>query len=193
MENHKKLAHLLDVTQCVGCSACIVACAQTNYPDMLNAENTGWESLPANIRRVSAELARRPVELLVQCQQCENAPCITVCPFGANSHDPETGQVKTDPSRCVGCGYCVTACPYDARWMHPKTGLPVKCMGKGCESLLKAGKDPACVAACPASARAFGDINDPSSAISQRLQHGRSERLMQQKGTRPNFFVVVNK
>ena len=99
MENHKKLAHLLDVTQCVGCSACIVACAQTNYPDMLNAENTGWESLPANIRRVSAELARRPVELLVQCQQCENAPCITVCPFGANSHDPETGQVKTDPSR----------------------------------------------------------------------------------------------
>ena len=118
---------------------------------------------------------------------------ITVCPFGANSHDPETGQVKTDPSRCVGCGYCVTACPYDARWMHPKTGLPVKCMGKGCESLLKAGKDPACVAACPASARAFGDINDPSSAISQRLQHGRSERLMPQKGTRPNFFVVVNK
>ncbi len=98
MENHKKLAHLLDVTQCVGCSACIVACAQTNYPDMLNAENTGWESLPANIRRVSAELARRPVELLVQCQQCENAPCITVCPFGATSHDPETGQVKTDPS-----------------------------------------------------------------------------------------------
>ena len=123
---------------------------------MLNAENTGWESLPANIRRVSAELARRPVELLVQCQQCESAPCITVCPFGANSHDPETGQVKTDPSRCVG-------------------------------------KDPACVAACPASARAFGDINDPSSAISQRLQHGRSERLMPQKGTRPNFFVVVNK
>ena len=112
MENHKKLAHLLDVTQCVGCSACIVACAQTNYPDMLNAENTGWESLPANIRRVSAELARRPVELLVQCQQCENAPCITVCPFGANSHDPETGQVKTYPSRCVGCGYCVKACPY---------------------------------------------------------------------------------
>ena len=166
MENHKKLAHLLDVTQCVGCSACIVACAQTNYPDMLNAENTGWESLPANIRRVSAELARRPVELLVQCQQCENAPCITVCPFGANSHDPETGQVKTDPSRCVGCGYCVTAGPYDARGMHPKTGLP---------------------------ARANGDINDPSSAISQRLQHGRSERLMPQKGTRPNFFVVVNK
>lgn len=137
MENHKKLAHLLDVTQCVGCSACIVACAQTNYPDMLNAENTGWESLPANIRRVSAELARRPAELLVQCQQCENAPCITVCPFGANSHDPETGQVKTDPSRCVGCGYCVTACPYDARWMHPKRDFRSNAWAKAVSRFLR--------------------------------------------------------
>ena len=116
-----------------------------------------------------------------------------MCPAGATYINEEDGTVQHDDEACIGCGYCVTACPYDARWMHPKTGLPVKCMGKGCESLLKAGKDPACVAACPASARAFGDINDPSSAISQRLQHGRSERLMPQKGTRPNFFVVVNK
>ena len=128
MENHKKLAHLLDVTQCVGCSACIVACAQTNYPDMLNAENTGWESLPANIRRVSAELARRPVELLVQCQQCENAPCITVCPFGANSHDPETGQVKTDPSRCVGCGNISKTHPQRVcRLRLLRDGVSVRC------------------------------------------------------------------
>ena len=41
----KKLAHLFDATQCVGCSACIVACAQANYPDMLNDENSGWKSL----------------------------------------------------------------------------------------------------------------------------------------------------
>ena len=130
--------------------------------------------------------------------ECGN--CASHCPTGAvqmvhkEPGNPDSPRIPVvNEARCIGCGYCVTACPYDARWMHPKTGLPVKCMGKGCESLLKAGKDPACVAACPASARAFGDINDPSSAISQRLQHGRSERLMPQKGTRPNFFVVVNK
>lgn len=100
----KKLAHLFDATQCVGCSACIVACAQTNYPDMLNDENSGWKSLPSNIRVVRLETLRRPQQILVQCQQCDDAPCIGVCPFGANYHDPLTGQVKTDPERCVGCG-----------------------------------------------------------------------------------------
>lgn len=189
----KKLVHLLDATQCVGCSACMVACAQTNYPDMLNDSNTGWKALPSNIRKVTLELARKPVQILVQCQQCDDAPCITVCPFGANFHDPKTGQVKTDPNRCIGCGYCVTACPYDARWLHPKTGLPVKCMGEGCEKLLAQGQEPACVAACPVAARTFGDINDAASEISQRVARCRTERLLPQKGTKPNFIVVSAK
>lgn len=189
----KQLAHLFDATQCVGCSACIVACAQTNYPDMLNDENSGWKSLPSNIRVVRLETLRRPQQILVQCQQCDDAPCIGVCPFGANYHDPLTGQVKTDPDRCVGCGYCVTACPYDVRWLHPKTGLPVKCMGEGCEKLIAQGQDPACVAACPVSARAFGNVADPESAVSQRIARSRTERLLPQKGTKPNYFVVVQK
>lgn len=192
-QGKKQLAHLFDATQCISCSACILACAQTNYPDLLFGENAAWGSLPSNIRRVTVERARRPVQVLVQCQQCADAPCIKVCPFGANVRDPETGLVKTDPSRCVGCGYCVTACPYDVRWMHPKTGLPTKCMGEGCEALVKAGQQPACVAACPVSARLFGDVNDPESAISRKLASSRSETLLPHKGTKPNFFVVVQK
>ena len=101
--------------------------------------------------------------------------------------------MKTDPERCVGCGYCVTACPYDVRWLHPKTGLPVKCMGEGCEKLVAQGQDPACVAACPVSARAFGNVADPESAVSQRIARSRTERLLPQKGTKPNYFVVVQK
>lgn len=88
MENHKKLAHLLDVTQCVGCSACIVACAQTNYPDMLNAENTGWESLPANIRRVSAELARRPLNCL------SNASSVRMRPASRSVRSAPTAMIR---------------------------------------------------------------------------------------------------
>ena len=102
-QSKKQLAHLFDATQCIGCSACIVACAQTNYPEMVERENEGWSWLAANIRKVTLERAKRPVQILVQCQQCENAPCIDTCPFGANYRDPETGQVKTDASRCVGC------------------------------------------------------------------------------------------
>lgn len=192
-KEQKKLAHLFDATQCVGCSACIIACAQTNYSDLLEGENTGWGSLPANIRRATVEQSRRPVQILVQCQQCEDAPCVKVCPFGANVVDPETGMVKTDPSRCVGCGYCVTACPYDVRWMHPVSGLPVKCMGEGCEELVRKGEAPACVSVCPVHARSFGDINNADSEISRRIASSRCEKILPQKGTKPNFFVVVSK
>ena len=55
----KKLVHLFDVTQCVGCKACIVACAETNYPDMLNEVNSAWDGLPANIRVMTLEKALR--------------------------------------------------------------------------------------------------------------------------------------
>jgi protein NrfC len=191
--NQKKLAHLFDVTQCVGCSACIVACAETNYPEMMERTNEGWNWLAANIRKVTLERARQPVQLLIQCQQCEEAPCVVTCPFGANFHDPETGQVKTDPKRCIGCSYCVASCPYDCRWTHPDTGLPMKCMGKGCEELVRAGKNPACVEVCPAHARMFGDVNDPHSAISKKIASSHTEKLLPHKGTKPNFFVVVSK
>ena len=191
--NQKKLAHLFDVTQCVGCSACIVACAETNYPEMMERTNEGWNWLAANIRKVTLERARQPVQLLIQCQQCEEAPCVVTCPFGANFHDPETGQVKTDPKRCIGCSYCVASCPYDCRWTHPDTGLPMKCMGKGCEELVRAGKNPACVEVCPAHARMFGDVNDPHSAISKKIASSHTEKLLPHIGTKPNFFVVVSK
>ena len=113
--------------------------------------------------------------------------------LGANYRDPETGQVKIDPKRCMGCNYCITACPYDARWSNPLTGLPEKCMGEGCQKLVAEGKDPACVAACPTNARVFGDILDPKSAISREIASSRTVKLLEEKGTLPNFFVEVAK
>ena len=66
-------------------------------------------------------------------------------------------------------------------------------MVEGCEALVKAGELPACVAACPVHARSFGDINDPESEISRRIASSRCEKILPQKGTKPNFFVVVSK
>ena len=102
---------------------------------------------------------RRPFQIMSQCQQCTDAPCIKACPFGANYRDPETGQVKIDPKRCMGCNYCITAC----------------------------------VAACPTNARVFGDILDPESAISREIASSRTVKLLEEKGTLPNFFVEVAK
>lgn len=187
----KQLAHLFDATQCISCGACIVACSQTNFPEMARRSIPGRNLLASNIKIYRSE-ENRPVNILVQCQQCENAPCVSTCPFGANYYD-ENGLVRNDPSKCVGCNYCIASCPYDCRWSHPDTGLPVKCISEGCLKLIKDGQQPACVQACPAEARLFGDTMDPNSAISQKIASSRTEMLMPNKGTKPNFYVEVSK
>ena len=136
----KQLAHLFDATQCINCGACMVACAQTNYPDLINEMNPGWNTICNNIRQVKVE-KNRPMQLLIQCQQCTDAPCVSTCPFGANYYD-ENGLVRNDPKKCIGCNYCIASCPYNARWSNPKTGLPSKCMGEGCLDLIKKGAQP---------------------------------------------------
>ena len=184
-------SHLFDATQCISCGACILACSQTNFPEMMN-RNIPGTNLPASNIKVYRSETNRPVNLLVQCQQCENAPCVKTCPFGANYYD-ENGLVRNDPSKCVGCNYCIASCPYDARWSHPDSGLPVKCISEGCMKLIQDGQQPACVQACPAEARLFGDVLDPKSEISQKIASCRTELLMPNKGTKPNFYVVVSK
>ena len=78
----KQLAHLFDATKCIGCQACIVSCVETNYPEMVGRHIEGKNWLASNIRRYTANLAKRPVQLLVQCQHCSEAPCVEACPFG---------------------------------------------------------------------------------------------------------------
>lgn len=190
-EKKKQLAHLFDATQCINCGACSVACAQTNYPELINEFNPGWNTIYCNIRQVKVE-KKRPLQILVQCQQCSDAPCVDTCSFGANYYD-ENGMVRNDPNKCIGCNYCIASCPYNARWTHPVTGLPSKCMGKGCLDLIAQGQQPACVTACPADARLFGDTTDPESAISRRLAKNKTAKLLEQRGTKPNFYVVVSK
>lgn len=93
----KQLAHLFDATQCISCGACILACSQTNFPEMMN-RNIPGTNLPASNIKVYRSETNRPVNLLVQCQQCENAPCVKTCPFGANYYD-ENGLIRNDPKQ----------------------------------------------------------------------------------------------
>ena len=186
----RRLAHVRNEANCTACGACVVACTSTNQPEMMYRKEKGWDSVASNIRSIEGQNAQgRPTHLLNQCQHCEDAPCVHTCPFGAVYYNDD-GLVAIDERLCIGCSYCVAACPYNVRWMHPDSGLPKKCMGNACLELVAADQKPACVQACPANARDFGDINDPSSTVSQTLKRLPNRVLLETAGTKPKYFIV---
>jgi molybdopterin-containing oxidoreductase family iron-sulfur binding subunit len=149
------------------------------------------------------------------CQQCAEPACKTVCPTGATTQD-ENGIVHVDKDLCMGCKYCIMACPYGARqtvdgWdsyfpdaegdldpyeAYAKTkweeengyGMATKC--DYCMDRVKEGREPACVEACPAKARHFGDIEDPESEVSILIRRERGFQLNPEFGTDPSCYYL---
>ena len=176
-----RYAMAIDLSLCVGCAACAVACKMENEvpPGVFNL----W------IReREVGEYPNLVVEFRPeQCLHCENPPCVPVCPTGA-SYQTKDGLVLVDPKKCIACGVCIAACPYDARYLHP-AGYVSKCTF--CAHRLEKGKVPACVETCPTYCRTFGDLEDPESPVAKALKAAeRVDVLRPEQGTRPKLFYL---
>lgn len=199
---------VIDTKRCVGCNACSVNCKITN-----NLPETNWWTrvlteggdeidTPAG---VFPDVSMRYIT--VGCQHCENPACTKVCPVGATYKDPETGVVRQDYDKCIGCRMCMAACPYNARTFNWND--PVRATGAGygdarvpertrgvmekctlCKERTDEGDEPMCVRCCPADARIFGDLDDPDSAVSRLRREQSAEVLLEEKGTRPQVFYV---
>lgn len=169
----------IDTTKCVGCHACQVAC-QNQWQLGFN-EAFNWI-----VERESGKFPAFHKEFIpLQCNHCENAPCQRVCPTGA-IYTSEEGIVLVHRHRCVGCKYCIEACPYKVRHMDHHEGISVKCWL--CNDLVAEGKEPACVTTCPNQVRIFGDLDDPSSRISQFVAEHRAQTLRPDLNTKPKIF-----
>lgn len=196
----RKLGLVIDLDTCVGCHACAVSCKEWNtggWVAPLSDQNPyGPNQSGAWLNRVhsyewssESEETSRTVHFPRSCLHCDDAPCVTVCPTGASFKRSEDGIVLVDEDKCIGCGLCAWACPYGAREMDLAAGVMKKCTL--CvdriynEALAEHERVPACVAACPTSARHFGDLADPQSDVSKLVADRGGVDLMPEQGCQP--------
>lgn len=204
---------VIDLNRCIACTGCTAACATFHTLP----KGIMWNKLVYSERGTHPAVSR--LMLPKACQQCDNTPCVKVCPTGA-TYKRADGIVMVDYSKCIGCKYCVAACPYDARAFaasiapffdsglttlensspNHAEGVAQKCtfcadkIDAGVKAGLTPGVDraatPACVNTCMAGARYFGDLDDPNSNVSQIVANRRAQRLLPELGTQPKVYYI---
>jgi Fe-S-cluster-containing dehydrogenase component len=209
----------LDLSRCIGCRKCVYACVEENNQSLdpqihwitvlQFRKGEKWVDLEDAEKYYSPEKVPQDdfFYMPVQCQQCENPPCVRACPTKATWKDSD-GIVVIDYKWCIGCRYCMAACPYGARrfnWAAPNVpsekinpdthylgnrprykGVVEKCTL--CVQRTRKGRYPACVEACPVGARKFGNLLDPESEMRYLIKHKRVFRLKEDLNTDPKFY-----
>ncbi|MBV5279100.1 MAG: 4Fe-4S dicluster domain-containing protein [Campylobacteraceae bacterium] len=184
-----KYAMVLNYKNCINCKACEVACKEENGILLGASSHRIW----VGVNEVAGEFPLLSIASSAfypsQCQQCGNAPCQQVCPTKATYYD-KNGIVQVDESKCILCSYCMIACPYDARYVDDRTMTVDKCNFCGDTRLLRGLKTTACQATCPTKVRTFGDMDDPTSEISEILRTKEYFTLKTSLGTEPKLFYL---
>jgi molybdopterin-containing oxidoreductase family iron-sulfur binding subunit len=214
--------YALNLSRCNGSRRCVHACVNENnqsrspeiqYITVLKMPKGTMDMEQGTKHYNDAQVPQDDFYYLpVQCQQCENPPCVKACPVEATWQEKD-GITVIDYDWCIGCRYCEAACPYWARRFNfaepeipperlnpdmaylsnrprPK-GVVEKC--HFCLHRAREGKVPACLEACPTGARIFGNILDPESEVSYVLKNKRVFILKEEAGTMPRFFYFFDK
>jgi len=112
---------VIDLDRCVGCAACEVACKSENNistvsPDQAElGRSMSWMKL---VTEVEGDFPDNTLRYYPRpCMQCDNPPCVPVCPVGATYINDE-GLVGQIYARCIGCRYCANACPYTVKYFN---------------------------------------------------------------------------
>ena len=209
----RRWSMVIDLRRCDGCQSigkspqCTEACIQGHFAP----EPMEW------IQVYEAPLGEKSTQFIpTPCQQCQNAPCVNVCPVAATFATPE-GVVLIDQQRCIGCRICMEACPYDRRFFNWGTvpqppealfmdysvehqspairGTVMKC--DFCPDMARAGRLPYCAQGCPNHAIYYGDLEEDVATngrdvvvLSRLLAESNAYRLKEDLGTEPRVHYI---
>lgn len=200
-------AMVIDLRVCDGCDHCTQACSAMHYL------TPGIEWI--KVYEMTGSLGQN-YSLPRPCMQCQNAPCLRVCPVHATYQEPD-GVIVVDQNICIGCRMCMGACPYGARYFNfkdppsvpstlpkPTPEWPVpqirgtvgKCVF--CVHDTRVGKLPGCVTGCPMGAIYYGDLvtdlatnNQQTVKLSGLIENNDAVRLKEDLNTKPRVYYIA--
>lgn len=175
------VAKLIDVTKCIGCKACQVACMEWNDLRDEIGTNIGVYQNPHDLTDQSWTLMRfneyenpdkgNDLEWLIRkdgCMHCADPGCLKACPAPGAIVQYSNGIVDFQEENCIGCGYCIAGCPFDIPRISKRDHKAYKCTL--CSDRVAVGLEPACIKACPTSALVWGTKEDMQQLAAERVE-----------------------
>ena len=174
----QKVAKLIDISKCIGCKACQVACMEWNdlrdeigtnhgvYDNPLDLTDKSWTVM----RFSEVEVEKDKLEWLIRkdgCMHCADPGCLKACPAPGAIVQYSNGIVDFHEENCIGCGYCITGCPFNIPRISKKDSKAYKCTL--CSDRVSVGMEPACVKTCPTGALVFGSKEDMIQHAEERI------------------------
>lgn len=171
-------AKLVDISRCIGCKGCEVACKEWNELRIEPTENFGsfqshrdlsadtWLLMRFNEVEVGGDL-----EWFIKkdaCLHCEEPGCLYACPAPGAIVQYENGIVDFNQDQCIGCQLCVSGCPFDVPRFNTETRKVYKC--NMCIDRVESGLEPACVKTCPTNAISWGTKEEMVALGEQKVE-----------------------
>jgi formate dehydrogenase iron-sulfur subunit len=189
-----EVAKLVDVTTCIGCKACEVACVEWNdHPFRETVFDNTYQTMPTtewnyyNLIKFNEHqddsgnlmwLMRKD-----QCMHCADPGCLRACPADGAIVQYTNGIVDFQQENCIGCQYCISGCPFNIPRFNTTTKKVYKCTL--CSDRVGAGLEPACIKACPTGCLHFGTKDEMKALAETRAAQLRNDPLF----PRPNAGV----
>ena len=169
---------LVDISKCIGCKGCEVACKEWNDLKVEQTSNFGsiqsHKDLSPNtwlLMRFNEVEDGDDLQWLIKkdaCLHCEEPGCLFACPAPGAIVQYQNGIVDFNQDNCIGCQYCVSGCPFDIPRFDTQTKTVAKC--NMCIDRVEAGLEPACVKTCPTNAIEWGIKDDMLAQADKKVE-----------------------